>query len=128
MGKSVSVRVDEDTVEALEAMQEDGKADSASEVMRSATTLYLSDRGYLELGKDSEQSGVAAAGELVGWSLGVVALAWLGVTVFYPVEARLPAVAALAAALSAFGIARIADGGAASVRRRVARVLGGGSA
>lgn len=125
MGDKVTARFDQEQIAGFEALEENGEADSPSEAVRVAASVGLHELGYYNGESTEKQSRLSAAGELVGWVLGVVALSWLGVTIAYPVEMRLPAVAALCAALAAFGVARVADGRRWRVRDRLASVLGG---
>lgn len=128
MSKKVGVQYDQTQLDGFEAMEEDGQADSTSEAIRTAATVGLQQMGYVNGEQQREQSTLGAAGELVGFAAGVAAIAWFGVTFAYPVEIRLPAMAALLASLTAFGIARVADGGGLALRRRLGRLFGGESA
>jgi len=123
MGESNTVRLESHQWEAVDEMETDGLADNRSEAVRLALNVGLSELGYAVR---QEQSRLERAGNLVGWACGFIALAWLGVTLAYPVELRLPAVAALLASLTGFGIARAASAG--SVRDWLGGVVGGGSA
>jgi len=125
MGEKITARFDGEQVAGFNEMQDDDAADSTSEAVRQAAAVGLHEMGYVN-GATEQKANIEHAGEVVGWLFGVAALAWLGVTLFYPVEVRLPALAALAASLSAFGVARAAGHG--PLRERLAAVVGGGSA
>lgn len=123
MGESNTVRLESHQWDAVKEMENDGLADNRSEAVRLAMNVGLSELGYAV---NHERSKLARAGDLVGWGAGFVALAWLGVTLAYPVGLRMPAIAALLASLTGFGVSRLADAG--GVRDAVSGLVGGGSA
>lgn len=120
MGDSNALRLEQRQWEALEEMTENGDAPNRSEAARQVVAVGLDELGY---GHSETPSRFASAGYLVGWACGFVALAWLGVTIAYPVELRMPAVAALFASLTAFGVSHVAGG---SVRHQLGGLVGRG--
>lgn len=118
MAEKIPAQLDQEQVNGLEAMQEAGEADSYSEAVRVSCGVGLRELGYTN---GERQSGIAAASRAVGWLAGIVGIVWLGVTIAYPVETRLPALAAMLASLAAFGVGRLVTGG---WRHRLGRLFG----
>jgi len=123
MGESNGVHLASHQWELIRQMVKDEMAESRSEAVSRAVNIGLSELGYTHGGG---RGSLARAGDLVGLATGSVALAWLGVTMVYQINLVLPAVAALLASLTAFGVSRVAGG--FEVGDALGDVLGGGRA
>jgi len=120
MGDKVTLNLDTAQSEALQEMERDGSADNISEAGRTALNSGLSELGYLNGRKERD----------VGWVLGtlgfvsaVLAMAWLGVTIWLPVEFRTGAMLFLSVSVLAFALDRMVRGPAvvATVERWLGR-------
>lgn len=124
--EAVTAQLDQDEAQALKDLEEALDCDSTSEAVRIAAGAGLREHGFL--GK-REASGIERAGYAVGMVAGLIGVIWLATTIVWPIEARLPALAAMLMSTTAFGVGRAAR--SATVRgwrRRVGRALRGGSA
>lgn len=103
MAERVTARTDKDHREALDQMIERGEADSRSEALRQTSQANLARRGYMN-GHGTQS--VAAGLQTVGTVFGLVGLAWLAATMFWPVTLRTPSMAFLVAAVGCFAVKR----------------------
>lgn len=103
MAEPISARTDNDHREALDRMVARGEADSPSEALRQTSQAELARRGYMN-GHGSYV--VSAAFAKIGEVLGILGMALLAATLFWPVSARWPALVTLIVAVVCYGISR----------------------
>lgn len=105
----IQCRIERDTDAAIGAYQ-DGLAEEIdkSESVRHLLRAGLAAKGHPVAATDggTRPPRLAVAGERLGWVFAIIGLAWVGVTLAYPVSVRLPAIGALLASVAAFGVAR----------------------
>lgn len=104
MPKKVSVRTDKDHQNALQAMQDNGDADSFAEAMRQTSRTELARRGYLK-GHNGKTSLRLATQEISKLFL-YIALATFAFTYFFPIQLRILTFAPLASGLFLVGVDR----------------------
>lgn len=123
MADNVTARADKDHRNALERMVERGEADSLSEALRQTSQDGLRERGYLNGG--TPMTGLRRGVRMIGYWFVMFAAAWIGLTYFYALEFRVPAVFFVLAGLTCFVVdygLRHAEPG---VSRRIAGLVGG---
>lgn len=104
MSKSTSVRLDSDHEQALGEMVRAGEADSASEALRQTSQADLVRRGYLS-GRGA-MTTLRRGVRMVGSWFFLFAVAWIGVTYWYSIGFRLPAVGMVISGLVCYGVDR----------------------
>lgn len=123
MADNVTARTDKDHRIALEKMVTNGEADSLSEALRQTSQDGLRDRGYLNGG--APMTGLRRGVRMVGYWFVLFTAAWVGLTYFYALEFRLPAVFFVLAALTCFAVDYGLRHVEPNVSRRLAGLVGG---
>jgi len=125
MAQTVSARADTDHREALEDYADDGHADSQSEALRQTSQAELARRGYLNGNGNTKLKWLTKEFSRAFVWIGV---AWLALTVAFPVEFRMGAVFALFAAVSCSGLYVVLDTHEPRVSEKLNGLLGRESA
>jgi len=106
MAHTIGCKTDQDHEDGLEAMIDDGQADSMSEALRQTSRAELARQGYLNGTHKPRLSGIADEfAKAFAW----IGIGWLGVTMVYPVGYRLGAVFAFLAAFGCMAVGRVVE-------------------
>lgn len=102
MADQVHVRTDMELKDALDRVKREGDATTDAGAMRTLAREGARERGYLN--GHTPMTGLRSGVRTVGaWFL-LFAAGWIGLTYFYPVSWRLPAVGMLVSAFVCYGV------------------------
>lgn len=123
MAQRERLYLDKSQRETLRAMVEEGEVDNPSEAAR-----RLIDAGAAELrgDRDTGPGPMASVAAEFSRAFAWVGIGWLAVTLLFPVEIRLGAVFAFAAAVGCSGLYVVLERHEPRVRRALSGVFGGG--
>lgn len=124
MAQRVTVQLDDEHVDGLEEMNEAGDADSISEAMRLTCADGLRNRGYYN-GVQTDTTLRRVARECAR-ALSWIGMAWLALTLLFPVEVRALSVGAFAAAIGCVGVDKALEAHEPAVTNRLRALLSGG--
>jgi len=122
MAKNVTARTDKDHRDALDAYQEDGKADSRSEALRQTSQASLARQGYLNgTTKDTMlRRTIREASKLTIYA----AVFALGMTLYYPVSFRAVVLVLIIAGLLLQGVDTLLAKVEPTVSQRMKQLVG----
>lgn len=126
MSEKLGIAFDETQVDALEQMQEEGKADSYSEAGRIACAVGLQEMGYTNGGYS--QTMLRRAVREVAKLFLVAGFVIVGLTYFYPLGFRIMAVGPILSGLFLLGVERVLASVEPTVSNRLKGLFGGETA
>lgn len=106
MAETKSVRFTKEQIDGLEEMEERELADNGSEAHRMIFNAGMREYG---LGVTDTTSRLSRIATQFAWIFGVIGLAWLAVTITYPVGLRMPAMAAFSSSFGCWAFGQAID-------------------
>jgi len=122
MAERKSVRLEKQQLDTISDMDDRDLADNESEAHRMLLNAGMRAYGY-QNGEYSE-TALKAGVEKIAWLLTVSGLVGIGFTFAYPVPARLPSFAVLAAGVGLFSVHQLLEKHEPKVSKRLKTLLG----
>jgi hypothetical protein len=122
MGERLTGKFDQNHVDGFEAMQEEGNADSYSEAVRRASIVGLRQMGYIN--GQQHNTRLKKLTKNLAYVFGLIGIVWLATTITYPVQLRLPAIAAFSSAFACSVMYWLLDEYEPSISNRLKALVG----
>lgn len=106
MAQQKNTRLEKQQLDAISAMVDKELADNESEAHRMLLNAGIEQYGLGVTGSGSTLSKVATQ---FAWIFGIVGVAWLAITITYPVGLRVPAVAAFSSSFGCWALGQAVD-------------------
>lgn len=127
MARSQGVRIDSELEDVVDDLQDRGLADDTSDAIRRLAHAGMQDYGYQNgthyQTPSHQASGLQTAAGEFARAFAWVGIAWLALTLMFPIEIRLGAVFAFAAALGCSGLYVVLENHEDHVKTIVKRVF-----